>query len=116
MKFRVARSTFRREELVERLALKPLNDMPELPLYGREPRVRCKNLRGPWQEVELRVHDYDEIDRPEFAPQQPSLEGMTRKAIELLSPDPDGFFLLVEGSQVDWPATPMTRPTCSATC
>jgi alkaline phosphatase len=27
---------------------------------------------------------------------------MTAKAIELLSQDPDGFFLVVEGSQVDW--------------
>jgi len=43
-----------------------------------------------------------EIDRPEFAPEQPTLEEMTRKAIDLLSQDPDGFFLLVEGSQVDW--------------
>jgi len=66
MKFRVARNTFRREELVRRLDLKPLNDMPDLPLYGTEPRVRCRNLRGPWQEVELRVHGYQEIDRPEF--------------------------------------------------
>jgi excinuclease ABC subunit A len=40
--------------------------MPELPLYGTEPRVRCKNLRGPWQEVELRIHSYEEIDRKEF--------------------------------------------------
>ena len=66
MKFRTARNTFQREELVEKLDLKPLNDMPELPLYGTEPRVRCKNLRGPWQEIELRVHSYEEIDRPEF--------------------------------------------------
>jgi excinuclease ABC subunit A len=66
MKFRTARNTFQREELVEKLALKPLNDMPELPLYGTEPRVRCRNLRGPWQEIELRVHSYAEIDRPEF--------------------------------------------------
>ena len=66
MKFRTARNTFRREELVARLDLKPLNDMPELPLYGTEPRVRCKNLRGPWQEIEVRVHGYAEIDRPEF--------------------------------------------------
>jgi len=66
MKFRTARSTFRREHLVARLALKPLNDMPDLPLYGTEPRVRCKNLRGPWQEVELKVHAYEEIDRAEF--------------------------------------------------
>jgi alkaline phosphatase len=43
-----------------------------------------------------------EIDRPEFAPQQPTLEDMTQKALELLGQDPEGFFLLVEGSQVDW--------------
>jgi len=66
MKFRTAKNTFKRDELRERLALRPLNDVPELPLYGTEPRVRAKNLRGPWQEVELRVHGYDEIDRPEF--------------------------------------------------
>jgi excinuclease ABC subunit A len=66
MKFRTARNTFRREELTARLDLKPLNEMSELPLYGTEPRVRCKNLHGPWQEVELRVHGYAEIDRPEF--------------------------------------------------
>jgi len=66
MKFRTARNTFQRDDLVERLQLKPLNDMPELPLYGKEPRVKCRNLRGPWQEIELRVHSYAEIDRPEF--------------------------------------------------
>ena len=66
MKFRTARNTFQREELVEKLNLKPLNDMPEVPLYGTEPRVRCKNLRGPWQEVDLRVHTYEEINRPQF--------------------------------------------------
>jgi excinuclease ABC subunit A len=43
-----------------------LNDLPDLPLYGNQPRVRCRNLRGPWQEVELRVHAYAEIDREEF--------------------------------------------------
>jgi len=66
MKFRTGRNTFQRDELVRRLDLKPLNDMPELPLYGTEPRVRCRNLRGPWQEIEVRVHSYEEIDRPEF--------------------------------------------------
>ncbi|MHC4398486.1 MAG: excinuclease ABC subunit UvrA [Planctomycetota bacterium] len=66
MKFRTAKNTFRREELVRRLDLKPLNEMHDLPLYGTEPRVKCKNLRSPWQEVEVRVHAYEEIDRPEF--------------------------------------------------
>ncbi|GAB6010621.1 alkaline phosphatase [Viscerimonas tarda] len=34
----------------------------------------------------------------------PSLEEMTSKAIDLLSKDKNGFFLMVEGSQVDWAA------------
>ena len=66
MKFRTARNTFFRDDLVRRLDLKPLNDMPELPLYGTEPRVKVRSLRGPWQEIELRVNSYNEIDRPEF--------------------------------------------------
>jgi alkaline phosphatase len=35
---------------------------------------------------------------------QPSLADMTTKAIEILSTSSKGFFLLVEGSQVDWGA------------
>jgi alkaline phosphatase len=42
------------------------------------------------------------IDQPLFAPQQPSLMEMTGKAIEILSKNPKGFFLMVEGSNVDW--------------
>lgn len=34
--------------------------------------------------------------------EQPSIAEMTDKAIELLSQDKDGFFLMVEGSQIDW--------------
>ncbi|RLQ84899.1 alkaline phosphatase [Planomicrobium sp. Y74] len=39
------------------------------------------------------------IDREDSAP---SLEEMTRSAIDRLEQDKDGFFLMVEGSQVDW--------------
>jgi alkaline phosphatase len=42
-----------------------------------------------------------EIDRPRLAPEQPSLAQMTEKAIQLLQQNKNGFFLLVEGSQVD---------------
>ncbi len=66
LKFRVARATFKREDLVARIALKPLNDLEHLPVYGNDPRVKCKNLRGPFQEVEIRVHALSEIDHPEF--------------------------------------------------
>ena len=34
----------------------------------------------------------------------PSLTDMTRAALDILKEDPDGFFLLVEGSQIDWAA------------
>jgi len=39
------------------------------------------------------------IDRSE---ETPSLQEMTKSAIERLNQDKDGFFLMVEGSQVDW--------------
>jgi alkaline phosphatase len=47
-------------------------------------------------------HMEADVDRDEFAPEQPSLAEMTRKALELLSKDEDGLFLMIEGSQVDW--------------
>jgi alkaline phosphatase len=37
-------------------------------------------------------------------PFQPALSEMTRAAIEVLSQDPDGFFLMVEAGQIDWAA------------
>ncbi|MBX7165168.1 MAG: excinuclease ABC subunit UvrA [Pirellulales bacterium] len=66
LKFRTAKRTFQRDKLVEALDLKPLNELPELPIYGNEPRVKCKQLRGPWQEVQLQVHSWEEIDKPAF--------------------------------------------------
>ncbi len=33
---------------------------------------------------------------------QPTLKEMTEKAIDVLSKDKDGFFLMVEGGQIDW--------------
>jgi excinuclease ABC subunit A len=66
LKFRVAKNTFQRDQLVEQLKLVPLNELAELPVYGHEPRVKCKNLRGPFQEVQLQVHTLEEIDKPAF--------------------------------------------------
>jgi excinuclease ABC subunit A len=66
LKFRVAKKSFKSDELVAALDLRPLNEMQDLPVYGSEPRVKCKNLRGPWQEVQLSVHSFAEIDRPAF--------------------------------------------------
>ncbi|MCB2179578.1 alkaline phosphatase [bacterium] len=35
-------------------------------------------------------------------PFSPNLTAMTQTALEILSHDPDGFFLMVEGGQIDW--------------
>lgn len=49
-----------------------------------------------------------ELDRPRMAPQQPSLEDMTRFAVERLAVSERGrrvgFFLFIEGSKVDFAA------------
>ena len=47
-------------------------------------------------------HLEPEIDRLDSAPDQPSLVEMTKKAIDLLAANQAGFFLMVEGSQIDW--------------
>ncbi|MFC1639629.1 alkaline phosphatase [Gemmatimonadota bacterium] len=39
---------------------------------------------------------------PDAYSRVPSLPEMTAKALEVLDKDPDGFFLMVEGSQPDW--------------
>ncbi len=46
---------------------------------------------------------YD-FDRQTTKPNEPTLAEMTDKAIQTLSKDKDGFFLMVEGSKIDWAA------------
>ncbi|MFM9282036.1 alkaline phosphatase [Paenibacillus jiagnxiensis] len=54
-----------------------------------------------WGLFAPKAMDYD-MDRDPA--EQPSLADMTKKAIDVLSRDEDGFFLMVEGSKVDWAA------------
>ncbi len=66
LKFRTAKKTFERDKLVADLDFKPLNDLDEIEAYGRGPRVKCKHLRGPWQEVQIDAHSWQEVDTPAF--------------------------------------------------
>ena len=66
LKFRTKKSTFKQGELNTALGLKVLNEMNELPLYGTQPRVKCRNMSGPYQEIEIRAHSFAEIDTPAF--------------------------------------------------
>ena len=54
-----------------------------------------------WALYADREMDYDLDRNPD---KQPSIEEMTKKAIEKLSKNDKGFFLMVEGSKVDWAA------------
>lgn len=65
LKFRVPRQAFAKEKIEEELWLRPLNDVPDVPLYGTQPRVVVESV-GPWHEVELRVFSYDEFNLPPF--------------------------------------------------
>lgn len=63
--------------------------------------MRADNNGKMWALFGKEEMDYD-LDRDPA--QQPALEEMTRKALEKLSKNENGFFLMVEGSKVDWAA------------
>lgn len=69
------------------------NDVKSLRAYSGD-----QDLWALYNDVNM---PYD-IDRDNN--ETPSLAEMTEKAISRLSKDPNGFFLMVEGSQVDWSA------------
>ncbi|MFQ5824044.1 MAG: alkaline phosphatase [bacterium] len=45
---------------------------------------------------------FSDAGMPDVSERSPTLPEMTRKALEILKKDGDGFFLMVEGSQIDW--------------
>lgn len=47
---------------------------------------------------------FGDVEMPQASRRTPTLPAMTRKAIDILSRDREGFFLMVEGSQTDWRA------------
>ena len=63
--------------------------------------MRADTNNKMWALYGDREMTYDLDRNPE---EQPSIEEMTRTAIEKLSKNENGFFLMVEGSKVDWAA------------
>lgn len=63
--------------------------------------MRADNNDKMWALFGAKEMDYDLDRNPN---EQPSLEEMTRTAIEKLSRNEKGFFLMVEGSKIDWAA------------
>ncbi len=64
--FRVPKGSFDEEEIADSLNLTPVDEIDEIPVYGRGERVKFNNRKGPFQEISIDVHTLEEIDRPEF--------------------------------------------------
>jgi excinuclease ABC subunit A len=64
--FRVRKDTFETDALDAALGLKRLDDIREIPVYGRESRVTARNLKTAWQEVTVKVWKKDEVATPAF--------------------------------------------------
>lgn len=63
-----------------------------------------RNIKGDgkvWSLFGEKEHPYDLDRNPDSIP---SLAEMTKKALDVLSQNPNGFFLMVEGSKIDWSA------------
>ena len=66
LKFRVRPRTFKKDDLLDQIPLATANELDDVPIYGNQPRVRITNNRGGWQEVEIRVHSWHEVNIPGF--------------------------------------------------
>ena len=66
LKFRVRPRTFKRADLIESIPLATANELDDVPIYGNQPRVRLISHRSQWQEVEIRAHNWHEINIPAF--------------------------------------------------
>lgn len=65
--------------------------------------MRASTSSKLWGAFAAKDLKYD-VDRETTNSTQPTLAEMTKKALEVLSKDKDGFVLMVEGSKIDWAA------------
>ncbi|MBI1347966.1 excinuclease ABC subunit A [bacterium] len=66
LRFHVPKGRFETESLAEQLQLKEWDALEDIPVNGRQPRVRVNKASGPWQEVNVAVIDEDDIATPAF--------------------------------------------------
>ncbi len=66
LSFRVGKNAFQREELIRQLKLKQTGDPHDPTFLDNVPRVRVKNMKGPWQSIVVGVRHLDEIDTNGF--------------------------------------------------
>jgi len=71
-------------------------------LKNRMPVVQSENEFQTLGKVDSAAGLFAMVHPPKATERKPSLCELTRKAIDILSGNENGFFLMVEGSQIDW--------------
>ncbi|MEZ6046526.1 MAG: excinuclease ABC subunit UvrA [Planctomycetaceae bacterium] len=66
LKFRVPKKTFEQEKLNRQLSLTSIDDLDDIPVYNRGDRIRVKNIKGPWQEVQITILKEDDVTSDSF--------------------------------------------------
>ncbi len=84
LNFRVGRNTFKMDELAETLNLTDFDDLPDMPVFGRQERVRVKNGQPPWQEVIISLYQVREVESVAF---QSFLQTAIASYLRVVSPE-----------------------------
>ena len=65
IKIRIPKGRIKKIDFEETIDLPTLNEMDEVEAYGNESRIRVSSGND-WQEIELRLFRFDEINKPKF--------------------------------------------------
>ncbi len=66
LNFRVAKNAFDEDELAATLNLTDFDELDDVPVYGRQARVRVRAAQAPWHEVVISLHQREEVETPAF--------------------------------------------------
>ncbi|WP_373651745.1 excinuclease ABC subunit UvrA [Schlesneria sp. DSM 10557] len=67
LKFRLPKRTFVQETLAAELALKDVNDLDDIPVYNRQPRVRIRpSTNGPFEDITISIVAPEDTQSPAF--------------------------------------------------
>jgi excinuclease ABC subunit A len=91
LKFRPGRGAFKQEMLSQQLGLGSLDDLKEVPIYGRQSRVRVRKLRSLFQQVDISVYKRSEIDTDPFRAFLDKAIASFTKAIDRREEEPSLF-------------------------
>ena len=89
LKFRVGKNAFEEQALSTALGLKDVNDLDEIPVYNRQPRVRIRPAaNGPFEDVTITLIKPSDMETPAFkkflaAAQKSFLERTNPKSLDI---------------------------------